>query len=318
MSLRRTARRFSLPALLAVVLAAALLAIVPGRTTPAAASASAAAAGAGHPARPVIVLEHGAWADASSWSSVISQLQRRGFTVYAPPNPLRGLPQDSAYLHQFLTQNAALHGQPVVLVGHSYGGAVITRRLRAALGRGLLALHLAQPVRGGPPLNDEHRGLLVEVGVDDLGDVGVEAVAAGSRGAWPGMDRPPGDLRLTGPLRFGAGDRVDRGAVQGEPRIPAQIRSLSRARHRAEGELAVLERRLDPGDPRRPVGPHGRDRLVPVQVEESPHALRELRCRALDVPPRRHALTIAQAAGGQPCWPDGAARRAPDGGQPIC
>ena len=46
--------------------------------------------------------------------------------MYAPPNPLRGLPRDSAYVHQFLTQNAALQGQPVVLVGHSYGGAVIT------------------------------------------------------------------------------------------------------------------------------------------------------------------------------------------------
>ena len=46
--------------------------------------------------QPVIVLVHGAWADASSWSSVLSELQDRGFTVYAPPNPLRGLPQDSA------------------------------------------------------------------------------------------------------------------------------------------------------------------------------------------------------------------------------
>jgi pimeloyl-ACP methyl ester carboxylesterase len=126
MSLSRTARRVSLPTLLALVLAAALLAIVPGRATPAGAAAAAATAGGGHSAKPVIVLEHGAWADASGWSSVISRLQRRGFTVYAPPNPLRGLPQDSAYLHQFLTQNAALAGQPVVLVGHSYGGAVIT------------------------------------------------------------------------------------------------------------------------------------------------------------------------------------------------
>ena len=126
MSLSRTARRISLPALLAVVLAAALLAIAPGRATPAGASAGAATAGGGHSAKPVIVLVHGAWADASSWSSVISRLQRRGFTVYAPPNPLRGLPQDSAYLHDFLTQNAALQGQPVVLVAHSYGGAVIT------------------------------------------------------------------------------------------------------------------------------------------------------------------------------------------------
>jgi pimeloyl-ACP methyl ester carboxylesterase len=126
MSLSRTARRTSLPALLAVLLAAALLAIAPGRPAQAGASAGATAAGAGHSAKPVIVLEHGAWADASSWNSVISQLQRSGFTVYAPPNPLRGLPQDSAYLHQFLTQNAALQGQPIVLVGHSYGGAVIT------------------------------------------------------------------------------------------------------------------------------------------------------------------------------------------------
>src|SRR5690242_21802004 len=76
--------------------------------------------------KPVIVLEHGAWADGSSWDRVIRRLQNAGFTVYAPPNPLRGLPQDSAYLHDFLTQNAALAGHPVVLVGHSYGGAVIT------------------------------------------------------------------------------------------------------------------------------------------------------------------------------------------------
>jgi len=126
MSLSRTARRISLPALLAVVVAAALLAIAPGRATPAGASVGAAADGGGQRAKPVIVLEHGAWADASSWNSVISRLQFLGFTVYAPPNPLRGLPQDSDYLHQFLTQNPALQGKPVVLVAHSYGGAVTT------------------------------------------------------------------------------------------------------------------------------------------------------------------------------------------------
>ena len=84
--------------------------------------------------QPVIVLVHGAWADASSWSSVLSELQDGGFTVYAPPNPLRGLPQDSAYVHQFLTQNAALQGQSVVLVAHSYGGAVITNAAVGAPG----------------------------------------------------------------------------------------------------------------------------------------------------------------------------------------
>ena len=50
--------------------------------------------------------------------------------MYAPPNPLRGLSgfpsSDPAYLHDFLTENAALAGKPIVLVGHSYGGAVIT------------------------------------------------------------------------------------------------------------------------------------------------------------------------------------------------
>jgi pimeloyl-ACP methyl ester carboxylesterase len=75
---------------------------------------------------PTIVLVHGAWADASGWSAVILRLQQDGYTVYAPPNPLRGLPQDSAYLHEYLTQNPALAGQPVVLAAHSYGGAVIT------------------------------------------------------------------------------------------------------------------------------------------------------------------------------------------------
>jgi pimeloyl-ACP methyl ester carboxylesterase len=80
--------------------------------------------------KPVIVLEHGAWADASSWNEVIQRLQNDGYTVYAPPDPLRGLSgfpsSDPAYLHDFLTQNPALAGKHIVLVGHSYGGAVIT------------------------------------------------------------------------------------------------------------------------------------------------------------------------------------------------
>jgi pimeloyl-ACP methyl ester carboxylesterase len=73
-------------------------------------------------AKPTIVLVHGAWADASSWSRVIRRLQSDGYTVYAPPDPLRGIASDSRYLASFLKP---IRG-PVVLVGHSYGGAVIT------------------------------------------------------------------------------------------------------------------------------------------------------------------------------------------------
>jgi pimeloyl-ACP methyl ester carboxylesterase len=72
--------------------------------------------------KPTIVLVHGAWADASSWNRVIARLQSRGYTVYAPPNPLRGLASDASYIANFVN---TLSG-PIVLVGHSYGGAVIT------------------------------------------------------------------------------------------------------------------------------------------------------------------------------------------------
>jgi pimeloyl-ACP methyl ester carboxylesterase len=72
--------------------------------------------------KPTIVLEHGAWADASGWAGVIGILQSEGYTVDAPPDPLRGLSEDAGYLANYL---AKISG-PVVLVGHSYGGAVIT------------------------------------------------------------------------------------------------------------------------------------------------------------------------------------------------
>ena len=72
--------------------------------------------------KPSIVLVHGAWADASGWSGVIQRLQEEGYTVYAPPNPLRSLTSDAAYIASFLQSISG----PIILVGHSYGGAVIT------------------------------------------------------------------------------------------------------------------------------------------------------------------------------------------------
>ncbi|MFF9324903.1 alpha/beta fold hydrolase [Streptomyces sp. NPDC014776] len=71
---------------------------------------------------PTVVLVHGAFADAGSWTGVIDHLQRHGIPVIAPPNPLRGLASDAAYIASVAAQ---IDG-PVVLVGHSYGGALIT------------------------------------------------------------------------------------------------------------------------------------------------------------------------------------------------
>jgi pimeloyl-ACP methyl ester carboxylesterase len=72
--------------------------------------------------RPTVVLVHGAFADASGWNGVIERLQAEGVQVTAPPNPLRGISIDSAYIASFLDQIPG----PVLAVGHSYGGAVLT------------------------------------------------------------------------------------------------------------------------------------------------------------------------------------------------
>ncbi len=73
-------------------------------------------------AKPTIVLVHGAFADASGWGAVIVRLEADGYPVIAPPDPLRGLSSDSAYIASVLAQTPG----PLVVVGHSYGGAVIT------------------------------------------------------------------------------------------------------------------------------------------------------------------------------------------------
>jgi len=77
-----------------------------------------------HPSgpRPTIVLEHGAWANGASWNGVVRRLQADGYTVDVPPNPLMGLAFDPEYLADFLHTISG----PIILVGHSYGGAVIT------------------------------------------------------------------------------------------------------------------------------------------------------------------------------------------------
>ncbi len=103
------------PFLRALTVLAAVLAVVLSAVTPAAASHQ------GGP-KPTVVLVHGAWADGSSWEKVTSRLQAEGYPVRVPPNPLRRLGSDAETIRLFLS---TLSG-PIVLVGHSYGGAVIT------------------------------------------------------------------------------------------------------------------------------------------------------------------------------------------------
>jgi pimeloyl-ACP methyl ester carboxylesterase len=76
--------------------------------------------------KPTVVLVHGAFADASGWSAEVSRLQRRGYPVIAAPDPLRGLTSDSDYVRSLLRTISG----PIILVGHSYGGAVITNAAR--------------------------------------------------------------------------------------------------------------------------------------------------------------------------------------------
>jgi len=72
--------------------------------------------------KPTVVLVHGAFADGTSWEMVIERLQTKGYTVQAPAIALRGVTVDSEYLTSVVKQ---IDG-PVLLVGHSYGGALIT------------------------------------------------------------------------------------------------------------------------------------------------------------------------------------------------
>jgi pimeloyl-ACP methyl ester carboxylesterase len=101
---------------LLTLLSAVVLLLLFGSVTQASAKGRTAAT------KPTVVLVHGAWADGSSWGGVAKDLQARGYTVDVPPNPLRGLHADSEYLKDYLS---TIKG-PIVLAGHSYGGAVIT------------------------------------------------------------------------------------------------------------------------------------------------------------------------------------------------
>ena len=119
MHIARIARRRRLRLIVTACAAAIAAVLIPASQI---ASANVIRPAAAAVPRPTIVLEHGAWADSGSWDAVVRNLQRDRYTVYAPPNPLQGITYDSAYLKDFLQSITG----PIVLVGHSYGGAVNT------------------------------------------------------------------------------------------------------------------------------------------------------------------------------------------------
>jgi pimeloyl-ACP methyl ester carboxylesterase len=97
--------------------------------------------------KPTIVLVHGSWADASSWTGVIQRLQATGHQVVALPNTLRGVSADAAVVRSYLD---TVDG-PVLLVGHSYGGFVITNAATGAKNvKGLVYVDAFMPDEGQP------------------------------------------------------------------------------------------------------------------------------------------------------------------------
>src|SRR5690242_19023120 len=95
--------------------------------------------------KPTVVLVHEAWADASGWSGVVKRLQDEGYPVAAIPSQLRSLSGGAANVRAYLDTVAG----PIVLVGHSYGGAVITNAATGAANvRALVYIDAFAPDQG--------------------------------------------------------------------------------------------------------------------------------------------------------------------------
>ena len=286
MSLSRTARRIRLPALLAALLAAALLAIAPGSATPARASAGVTAAGGGAPGQARDR------ARARRLGGCLELEQRHppaaasGFTVYAPPNPLRGLPQDSAYLHQFLTQNAALRGHPIVLVGHSYGGAVITN---AAVGvpavRALVYVDAFIPDQGDTigHLAAARPGSCLGNPAQDFNPVPYPGAPSGDVDLYIKPSLVPGCFATGLPASAGRGHRGHPAAAHGQ-----RVRRAVRAPGLEDHPVLGRDRDRGPGHPARGADAHG-------QARGRPHHRRQ----------RRAPVPHLRAVGGDPRHPPG-------------
>ncbi len=141
--------------LLVLAAATALLASVAIATGAAAGTSARAAAGP----RPTIVLVHGGWADSSGWDAEITTLTGLGYPVVTIANPLRSLTSDSDYVRARLEQISG----PIVLVGHSYGGAVITNGARGVSNvKALVYVAAFAPAEGESLATDQYPGTHID------------------------------------------------------------------------------------------------------------------------------------------------------------
>lgn len=109
--------------------------------------------------RPTIVLVHGGWADSSGWDAEISNLTELGYPVVTIANPLRSLTGDSDYVRARLAQISG----PIVLVGHSYGGAVITNAARGVSNvKALVYVAAFAPAEGESLATDQYPGTHID------------------------------------------------------------------------------------------------------------------------------------------------------------
>lgn len=247
---RPLSRRHTLQTAAGAVTAAPTVAAAP----PAWASAAGPGTEPGRTGKPTVLLVHGAFADASSWNPVTERLQQYGHRVVAVANPLRGLPHDSAHVAARL---AAVRG-PVVLVGHSYGGAVITQA--AATAPNVKAL------------------VYVSAFIPDAGEVLGELAARfpGSRleasldhEPVPGPDGTPGVDLYIRPDRYREvfAQDVPRPTTQVLAALPAPAQRVGVHRpdeQRGVAHRAVVDPHLQPGPGHRPRAPAVPGRPGPV------------------------------------------------------
>jgi len=208
------------------------------------------------PERPTIVLVHGAFAESSSWNKVITELLADGYPVIAAATPLRSVRGDGAYVASIL---ATIKG-PVVLVGQSYGGQVISAAaegapnvkglvyvsgyaldvgesatsMSARFPQGTLGQALAPPVRvsGGNDLYIEPAKYHAQFASDVPADEAAQMAAT---------QRPVTEAALQEPVRAAPWKRIPSWFVYGslDRNIPATAHAFMAARARAKGTLGV-------------------------------------------------------------------------------